>query len=826
MALPNTAFPLLHVEADFTLGPPSLVGVNRKSLNATSLRKTAVTQIATQRGRQYELDQVQAGTCDLEVVDPAQALSPSNGTSPFMTGGNAIKPYRAMRVAAMWPAGIGTGNIINTAAASSYDPTFETTIAQWTRAGGTTTLAQSAAQAFQGTKSLAVTQSASGAGAGARALWRTAPSITYVFSAYVYPTAGTVRIQVTAASGTVYTSATASTLNTWTRLSVSWVSEDTLEPVVVYNTSSTSVFYVDAVQLEFGTTPTTFTTTGPLWYEIYNGYIERYPRHYELTGTLPIGKLTAVDALAVLSRTEVTQSYSSTVLADGPTVLIPFSDTVSITAQQPQGGTPCVGFTSLGNTSSQVQFGSDSFLDGTPALSVGQQNADPVTSGNPAYVAYAGARTATTRYGAVTFNPQSATLECWVKVTSGTAYFGAAALGAAEGFATEAAGPQYYIGWYTSAGRLIFVYNDPNGGAGTSGGISNGSTYIGYPDGQWHHLVLRFTSTNHIQSIVDGVFGGIATLSSTPSPGVGLNMFFCEATTYFSDPQTTLAIANMAVYPTALSDTQITTHYQRGIGYQAEASGARVSRLLAKYWGGSSTVDTGYVKLAPDYAYNTRMMLDILQEISETERGLLFVTAGGTVRFEDRSARYQNQTALWILGENPPGASPTEYPYEGYKDDFDPTYVFSQANLSRPGNSNFAPIVNATTQGDVGQRVLTQTLQVNTDFDLTQAGIFYTTRYATAKQRIEKLTLHPAANPALWPLALSLEISQRVTVKRRVGGIETTAPYYVEQVSHSIDANSSEWVVDVQLSPVFVPNAWVLGNATYGVLGTTTVPVF
>jgi hypothetical protein len=238
--------------------------------------------------------------------------------------------------------------------------------------------------------------------------------------------------------------------------------------------------------------------------------------------------------------------------------------------------------------------------------------------------------------------------------------------------------------------------------------------------------------------------------------------------------------------------------------------------------------------MADDFTYDptqdgaqSRAVLDALQEIQDSERGLVYAAKDGTVVFEDRSSRYSGtQTALWVFGENPAGASPTEFPYLDYQDDTDPTYTFSQANLTRPGNGNFAPVVNATTQAKYGQRTVTQTLQCTTDFDLTQAGIFYTNRYANPVKRISTLTLNPSANPALWPVVLGLELSQRITVKRRNAGVTISRDYYVEKITHKVDPENSEWLVDVQLSPVFVTSAWVLGDSTFGILGTSTTPVY
>jgi len=217
------------------------------------------------------------------------------------------------------------------------------------------------------------------------------------------------------------------------------------------------------------------------------------------------------------------------------------------------------------------------------------------------------------------------------------------------------------------------------------------------------------------------------------------------------------------------------------------------------------------------------MVLDVLQEIQDSERGLVYASADpnkGMV-VEDRTTRYASQASMGTFGENP-----GEYPYSSFEDDVDPTYTFSQSNLTRPGNGNFAPVVNLPTQTKYGQRTLTQTLQCLTDFDLIQAATFYNNRYSTPVKRIARLTLNPAGNPALWPVVLGLELSQRWTVTRRNAGVTVSRDYYIERIEHQVDADNSTWVVSVQLSPVFVTSAWVLGDATYGVLGTTTTPIY
>lgn len=826
MVLPNPNFPLVLWEADFTQGPPNTVGLSRKSLNS-AVRRTAVRSGDLSRGRQYELDQTRAGVATIQITDPLEQLHPDNTGSPFNTGGNAIKPYRCLRVAAMWPTAPGSGNQINTGVNSAYDPSFETTVGGWTRAGGTTTLAVSAVQAWTGTKSLLVTQSATGAGAGVIQRFPTAPTVTYCFSVYVYPTAGvTVQAKVVDAAGTTTSSATAAVAGAWVRLSLSWTSVDTLETITIFGTgTATPTFYVDATMLEFGATASTYTGSGPTLYQQFNGYLERFPLEWDMGGHRGQRPLTAVDALAVLSRTVINQSYSTTVLADSPAVYIPLDDTAGPQrVQRPTGGAPMQGFTSLGSNSGAANFAGDQFLDGRGAVSLAQQQTNPAVPFDTAQQTWIG-----TRGGKLSADLQAFTFEMWFKRLAGSSFFGLAAMNPGEAIPSGAVvlGPANYIGLFTTGGRACFYFTDPNGAVNgpvtpASLGITN---WTGFPDDKWHHFVVVLSATNAYKVYVDGQAGTAGTLT-TPSATVGFDNFFVNTTSYFGDPIANLSVASWAAYSGSLTAGQITNHYQRGIGYQGEQSGARVTRLLTQYWAGAFTAATGTALMAPDYAYHSRTLLDVLQEIQETERGLLYVNRAGTVTFEDRTSRYASQTALWVLGENPAGASPTEYPYSDCRGSYDPTYTFSQMNLSRPGNTSIAPQTNAAAATDYGQRIVSQTVQVNTDFDVQQAGIFYLARYGRPVTRIESISLNPAANPALWPVILSLDLSQRITVKRRSTALTTSADYYVESIGHKINAQAGTWTVDIQCSPVFVPTAWILGDATYGVLGTTTVPVY
>jgi len=585
--------------------------------------------------------------------------------------------------------------------------------------------------------------------------------------------------------------------------------------LVVTAGTFTTTYFVDDVQCELGSTASTFTSTGPVYSPMWTGYIERYPQSWDMAGFRGVKPLDAVDALSPLSRIVISQSYLDTIKADNPTAVISYTEPgPPHLGIRPVGGSVPVGYTHLG-TNGSVNYGGDSFLDGGRAITVVQQNADPIVSGDPNYITYAGTRAAT-----VSLDPSSCTLEGWIKFSSGTVYFGAAAVPFEEDVNTEAAGPSKQLGWYTSSGRLKVHFNDPNGGSHPLVIIGNGGDFIGYPDGKWHYMVLLLPGSSTIKYAVDSFVSSATSLGFTPSQSVGFNNFYLDSTTYFSDPLSALSVAYLTAYPAILTTSQMTTHYQRGIGYLGEASGARVSRLLTQYWAAASTVAAGVATMAPDYSYDGRGLLGVLEEIADTEQGLVWCDRAGVIHFDSRDTRaLAGQTASFVFGEDTAGG---ELPYESLTYDFDPTYVYSEADLTSY-TGTVIKTVNAASQTNYGQRILSATIQAADDYQVAQAGIFFTTRYAAPKLRISSMMLDPGSNPLLWSAVLAMDVGTRVMVKRRTSAVTISADYYIEQIAHQVSNDDSSWKVSYQLSPVFLPTVWILGDATYGVLGSTTI---
>jgi hypothetical protein len=261
-------------------------------------------------------------------------------------------------------------------------------------------------------------------------------------------------------------------------------------------------------------------------------------------------------------------------------------------------------------------------------------------------------------------------------------------------------------------------------------------------------------------------------------------------------------------------------------------SGARALRLLTKYWSTGVTTDTGKTAMSADFDYDGRAVLDVLQEIADTEGGLVWADTAGIVHQNSRETRYINETvSRFTFGENS-GAG--ELSYLDVEYDYDPNFVYSEADLTASSGAIYK-VINAPSQTAYGQRILSKTMKMANDWDVGQAAAFYAQRYAkpagapgtATPPRIAKFTLDPASNPNLFAAVLTLDVGMRVTVKRRTSaGVTISGDYYIEQINSTITGIDSTWTVDYQLSPVFVPQVWKLGDSTNGVLGSTTVCVY
>jgi hypothetical protein len=276
-------------------------------------------------------------------------------------------------------------------------------------------------------------------------------------------------------------------------------------------------------------------------------------------------------------------------------------------------------------------------------------------------------------------------------------------------------------------------------------------------------------------------------------------------------------ISHVGMWNRVLSGGELADLYQAFLGYPNETSGTRISRYLSGNYLGPAIVDSGQSVMGPDNLAEGTLLLDACQNVTLSENGNFWVDGNGNLTFAARTRRYLATSSTATFGENA-----GENPYENdVAFDFDATLVYNDIEVQQTGGIK-ATAANTASQNAYGPRSYQREINVASSLETQDAANWILYTHKDPAQRIANLVIKPSSNPALWPMALGAEIGQRVTVKRRTtAGLTMSTDYFIEQVSHN--RKPDEWTVSFQMSPTAPSQVWILGDATYSVLDSTTL---
>lgn len=833
--------PKVVVLGDFEHGPPARPdGLTSVRLDEGHGR--SIGGFSCSRGRSYELGQVEAGTCSITVEDPQETLNPSNTSSPLNSGTNKLALYRAAQVRAWWPGPDTPGNAIQAGTyGGTTHPGLENGGVNGWDATGAGTVASSTITPRSGTRCLNFLLT--GPSATARAWvgpngehwgpW-SIPGTLITYSAYLRVTTSGVSARFNLGG---VLSGTAVSGGGWTRVSATVMATGLRTPLslVVTGGSGTLQVFLDDEQVEYGVaTPSAFTTSGPVFWPVWTGFIERYPQRWVDRGFRGQRPLELVDALSVLSRTVLDDTYEAEIAGDDPSLWLPFDDATGPgRAQGRLAGTVRMRefLPSKGGT---IAWRGDTLPDGTPAVTLSQERQ------NPADLDYAGQVTSldtrnATGWGPTLFtlNTGAATIEFWAKIDASVARIVFQSITSGN-YLEPTSGDQWFGLMFYNYARSYLAVNLPGLLYGYPAAEDFVITDAYLDDGQWHYFAISFEpdpavpgnwkAAYRFDASVreDGALAGIP----LPITDYGINSINISALTRNGNPLSKVSVARVGFYPTRLPSARLRAHYQRGVGYLGEAPDQRALRILDRVYPGGARrvpVDSASAPLAADHEQIGGSALAALEALAATADGIVYAARDGEVVVETSVARHLDGVRTgWVFGE-----AAGELPYEDLRLDYDPRYVFSRVRLSRPGRSGPLEVVDAAIEDEIGQRTLSLTLDVLDDFELEQAATYRRRRYAAPRMRCERLVLRPDSKPELWPIVLAAEIGLRVTIRRRPRvGPMFSADFYIESITQDVNVAAGTWESIWELSPVWVDRAWVLGSSTAGALGTTAVPVY
>lgn len=587
-------------------------------------------------------------------------------------------------------------------------------------------------------------------------------------------------------------------------------------------------------------------------YNVFQGYEETFwPQQYDSRGRYTYCTPTFVDAFAALAKISLLDCVLDEMLLDAPLALYPLDDSggsaagnISATRQ----ATALIQNTGTGIESNIVS--PPGFIwDATATAALGATRIPPTTAGTAlGFTLATGASFRENRWGSYLKLPSGAfptslgsgfSVEFWFRTdaltVSGTAsitlFTATTRVPNAE---AGGLGTNYLA---VSVGGSLYGIQALMGTASGAAVAASAST-ARYDDGNYHHAVVTVDSTGkNVALEVDGAAITTTVLAATtgldPS---GMSAWAFGQIEHSSATNTNTyntAVSHIATYATVLSGTRIAAHYTAGLNaFSGESPSTRITRLLtyASWLTALKSIDTtsaseANTPLQGATDLDGKSLLGALLDVADSVMGSLDVDGQGRVRYRARDYRELQTTPAQIWGES---SGTGEQPYSeplpviGVK----PDYLFSQVEVDQ---LNGISIMRGDAAAELAyfptaKQISTELLDPNQVIDLADELL---RRYKDPHARVERVSFNPAANPSLWPSMLALDLGLRTRFMRRPQVAPTKQlECYVEQVTHTCTASPLTWTVDVVTSaaPPFFP--WIIGDATYGVLDSTTIPSF
>jgi len=543
-------------------------------------------------------------------------------------------------------------------------------------------------------------------------------------------------------------------------------------------------------------------TWSAVTYDLVRGYVERWPQRWDQHKAW--AEVVVVDALAPMAQTTFRSCYDEEVLADAPIAYYPLSEpdgtpsfgSVAATAQ-PQAvvvnskvgaGTVTAGEPSIvaSDPASCVQFAGGTAGTAGSVVQLGQGGAGPFVATEPYSV------------------------ELWFQAAAPPGW--SAVL--AQQLDRDVGLGGIAFDWFVQLDAAGHVDVGPNDG-------THRTTTTVYADNKPHHVLYTIDGARGYVLYVDGA-AKVSGTAGAQSYGTGWVDVAGTITGTFHQAFFNGLVGHVAIYPAALTAGQALAHYQAGAtAFAGELSGARFARLL-RYAGyvGPSAVDAGLSQMAAAQL-DGQSAPEALKDVADAENGTLHVAGDGTVTFRQRSARYDT-AATATLGE-------LETPYLGdVRFDFDPTFVYNLAQVTRPGGITVS-VSDQASRNRYFLRTLVETPQISSDLEAADRANYRLAQFKDPHLRLPQVTVDPASNPGLWPVALGTRIGDRVAVRRRPFGAPALAvpDCFVEAVGHDVDFRVDgppRWRVTYLLSPADTSQFWLAGDATYSIAGVSTVP--
>jgi len=625
----------------------------------------------------------------------------------------------------------------------------------------------------------------------------------------------------------------------YTRLSVTFTATQPVHTIRLTTAPAvTTAVRLDAIQHEQAAAASAYTTSGPVIYPIIRYSAEAWPREYESGGFEGITRPPGVDGFASLNAIDLLPELSQTMINLGPDYLWRLNDgvdTLSFSDTSGQGRSPLTPFTSKYGIGAGLGAGTAIDIAGEPGAAGVKFTYSPPVGLSPGQIL-----TGRVAVPPVSTPVWSFSASMWIQLTAGdpngqSLFTLRNSLDSSTTAASTGIGMTVNLGG-TGGVDLIF-----------SQGFSYGPVHVAgnLLDGKVHHIgcvvdVDTVGGSVALRTFVDGATSTLSYSLGTTEPmtylNVGGGMLYSGINACANG-----TISSLAFWNRHLSNAEMLAIRAAGVTAGAsETAGARSARhLVAGGYTGATRITTAapQTTMQPPSWSGVKDLLSDVQDSSTAEQGHAWVAPDGAVVIESRNDRWLRLTPRVTFGENYAGG---EIPYlmDGLRFVPDPLYVYANVTAQRLGGA-IASGGTAQAIAVARRRYFPRAVQLSADFEtdaLAQscANYIFNTHNAPVT-RVDTLVIEPFANPALWALALGLEVGQRVRFVRRAkagnagAGFTFSRDFFVEKIEiPEINFATGVFQVRVQLSPINAGGTpsmqpWILNDTTYSVLGQTTM---
>jgi len=493
-----------------------------------------------------------------------------------------------------------------------------------------------------------------------------------------------------------------------------------------------------------------------------------------------VAQITAVDRLARLNRRVLRSIIEQEILLDSPVAYYTLGEPAGSTTAADSSGVSAPNLTMVGS-GTDVAFGTATG-PGTDSLTAAQFSDGKVLQNSAAHPA-----------------PTAIWIECF--------------------FSTTDASNSYLVDTVSSVNihnvDLAVWGTNLTGVLSTSGTLINLASAAVVNDGATHHGLLTAQNGGPTVLYLDGVEVDSDATAVTIDPlsmlTVGGQAAAVSAGTLSG------AIAHAALGFSFISATRAAAHAAAGLtGFTSDRSDERIARYAAyaNIPTADQTLEVGYQDNVPHFDITGMSPTAAMAEVDTSEDGLLFLRGDGDLVFQNRYHRAVQTSADFTVSADVIGSADR---FTG-----DMQHVVNAATVTRADGAG-AYAENAASIATHEQYPLSLDLKVATTAEAEDRANWEANAYPEPLPRIGGLTLDLFQQTvAIQQGAQALELSDRLQITglptQTPGG--TTADLIAEGWTESVSIDS--WAMQFNVTP-WSPNAvWILGDSTYGVLGTTT----